>query len=213
MFFVFERINREMKMNRISVIAIILFVGALQSCSRIPDEAGFTRGQPESLLSVTSESVMVDLGQRNSLAQLANSLNSQSVSRAILTCSNGLVCKNAESLLNSNGVPYEVQSGATNSVALMYDTIIARDCDNKFVSNHNNPYNLNHTTYGCSTAMNQAMMVRDKRQFTDPLVLGPYDGFKAAQNYDSYLSREIDNRVIRAEQESISDNGSGGGAN
>jgi hypothetical protein len=185
----------------------------VQSCSQIPAEAGFTRGQPESLLSVNSESISIDLGQRNAISQLVNYINNDPT-RAVLTCSNSIMCSRAESLLSSYGVAYEVQSGAGNSVEIVYDRVSARDCDNKFVSNHNNPYNLSHTTFGCSSAMNQAMMVRDKRQFTDPLVLGPYDGFKAAQNYDSYLSREIDERIIQATQESTSSSsGSGGGSN
>lgn len=198
-------------MRKISILTIAVLAFAVQSCSRIPDEVGFTRGQPESLLSVNSESVSVDLSQRNALAHVVNYISRDGASRAILTCSNGLLCNRVETLLNEYGVPYEVQSGASNSVAVIYDNIIARDCDNRFVSNHNNPYNLNHTTYGCSTAMNQAMMVRDKRQFVDPMVLGPYDGFKAAQNYDSYLSREVDNRVIKAERDSIGGSGSGQG--
>ena len=197
-------------MKRMSVLAVLVLVGALQSCSRIPQEEAWTRGQPESLLSVNTESVSIDLGQRNALAALVNSLNSAEPSRAILTCSNTLVCGRAETLLKSYDVPYEVQTGTTNSVALVSDNITARDCDNRFVSNHNNPYNLNHTTFGCSMAMNQAMMVRDKRQFTDPLVLGPYDGFKATQNYDSYLSREVDDRVIKAQRTSIVDGTSSG---
>ena len=197
-------------MKRVSVITMLVLVGTVQSCSQIPQEAAWTRGQPESLLSVNSESVSIDLGQRNAMAQLVNNLNSSNASRAIITCSNTLVCGRAETLLNSYDVPYEMQSGATNSVTLVSDNITARDCDNAFVSNHNNPYNLNHTTYGCSTAMNQAMMVRDKRQFTDPLVLGPYDGFKAAQNYDSYLSREVDDRVIKAQRTSVTEGTSSG---
>jgi len=192
------------------MLTIVLL--AVQSCSRIPEEAGFTRGQPESLLSVNSESISIDLGQRNAIAQLANYLNNEP-SRAVVTCSNDLVCARAKTILNSYDVAYEVQSGASNSVEVIFDRISARDCDNRFVSNHINPYNLNHTTYGCSTAMNQAMMVRDKRQFIDPLVLGPYDGFKASQNYDSYLSREVNDRVIQATQESISGNGNSGSGN
>ncbi len=201
-------------MKRFSIIAAILAVTFTQSCSRIPAETGFTRGQPENLLSVNSESVTVDLNQRNAIAQVVNYSNSEDITRAILTCSNSLLCGRAESVLNQYGVPYEVRSGAVNTVAMISDRIIARDCDNKFVSNHHNPYNLSHRTFGCSMAMNQAMMVRDKRQFTDPMVLGPYDGFKAAQNYDSYLSREVDDRAIQAGRESISGStGSNGGSN
>lgn len=191
-------------MKKFSILAVVLVVGLVQSCTRIPDQEGFSRGQPENLLSVNSESVSIDLNQRNAMAQLVNYVNNSEISRAIITCANGLLCSRVESVLEQYGVPYDVQSGPTDSVAVVYDRIIARDCDNKFYSNHINPYNLNHATFGCSTAMNQALMVRDKRQFTDPLVLGPYDGFKAAQNYDSYLSREVDNRTIKAERESIS---------
>jgi type IV pilus biogenesis protein CpaD/CtpE len=199
-----------MKMKRMSVVAVLVLVGALQSCSKIPQEAAWSRGQPESLLSVNTESVSIDLGQRNALATLVNNLNNSDVSRAVVTCSNTLVCSRAETLLNSYNIPYDVQTGATNSVAIISDNISARDCDNRFISNHNNPYNLNHTTFGCSIAMNQVMAVRDKRQFTDPLVLGPYDGFKGSQNYDSYLSREVDDRVIKAQRDSVADGTSRG---
>lgn len=200
-------------MRKFSILAIAILASVAQSCSKIPNETGFTRGQAESLLSVNSESVSIDLGQRNALAQVVNYVNNDNASRAILTCSNGLLCNRVESVLNQYGVPYEVKSGAGNSVAVIFDNIIARDCDNKYYSNHNNPYNLSHTTFGCSMAMNQAMMVRDKRQYTDPVVLGPYDGFKAAQNYDSYLARELDDRVIRSGRDSItgtSESNSGG---
>lgn len=194
-------------MNRFVIGAVILLAGAVQSCSKIPDEAYFTRGQPESLLSVNTEAITIDLAQRNALATLTSYVSSEDASRAVVTCSNGLVCTRAQAVLDQYNVPYDVVSGATNSVAIEYDRIEARDCDNRFISNHNNPYNLNHPTFGCSMAMNQVMMVRDKRQYTDPLVLGPYDGFKAAQNYDTYLSRQVDDRVIQVQQESVSGNG------
>ena len=87
-------------------------------------------------------------------------------------------------------IPYEVVEGAKNTVELTFEEIVAKDCNNSFVSNHINPYNLNHTTFGCSTALNQVQMVSDKTQFTNPKLLGSYDGQKAVQNAEAYLAKE-----------------------
>lgn len=192
------------KMRNFVIGLTSVFALQLSACSEVPDEAYFTRGQPESLLSVNTESVSVDLNQRNAAAQIAKILSGEEASRAVLSCSNAMVCQRAERTLNQYKLPYEIVQGQGNSVSIIYDRIVMRECDNRFVTNHNNPYNLNHRGFGCSIAMNQALAVKDKRQFTDPLVLGPYDGFKAAQNYDNYLARQDTNRVIQAQPESTS---------
>lgn len=190
-------------MKKIVKIALVAGLVVNTSCSVIPGKAHFTRGQPESLLSVATESVNVDLNQRNALVQLTNWVNRQEPANAVLNCSNMQVCERAANVLDQFGIPYEKRDSASNVATLNYERIMARDCDNRYMTNHINPYNLNHPTFGCSTAVNMVQHIRDKRQITDPLLLGDYDGFKAAQNYDSYLSREFEDRVIEVEQESV----------
>lgn len=55
------------------------------------------------------------------------------------------------------------------------------------MDNSINPYNLNHRTFGCSTAVNMVQMVGDKRQFTSPALLDFRDGENAVQDYETYL--------------------------
>lgn len=159
----------------------------LAACSEIPKEAYYNRGQPESLLSATSEKVSIPLDGKKSLADLADMLGRDAPTGAEFSCSgNKNLCKKAEKTLKSFGVSYE-KVGGPNAVVLHYDKVTARDCNNRFISNHINPYNLNHPAFGCSIAVNQVQMVSDKSQFVNPKLLGRYDGTKAVQNYDSYL--------------------------
>lgn len=191
-----------------TILSSFIVLSVLTSCSEIPKESYWDRGQAESLLSVSTEAVTIDLNQRNALAQLTNWLNRQEPANAILSCSNRRMCTRAGQVLDQFDVAYEERAGAGNNVSLVYERVMSRDCENRFITNHINPYNMNHPTFGCSTAANHVQMVGDKRQFTDPLLLGPYDGQKAAQDYDSYLSRDFDNKVIEAQQESVVDNSS-----
>jgi hypothetical protein len=170
-------------------IAFLTVLIALSACSNIPKSAYFTRGQPETLLEVTDQVVDIDVSSRNGIGRLNNAIKSNNPSSAVLSCSNQMLCNEAAAVLDRNNVPYDRQRGMGNKVTLSYSEVEARDCESAFITNHNNPYNLNHPTFGCSIAVNQVQMVSDKRQFTDPLLLGPYDGQKATQNYDSYLSR------------------------
>ena len=127
--------------------------------------------------------------QRNGLQQLTQLVNTKPPSHAQLTCSNRMMCDRATEILDQYKVSYQKTNGSVNTVTLTYKDIQARDCENRYIDNHINPYNLNYPTFGCSVSVNQVQMVSDKRQFVDPVLLGSYDGEKAVQNYDSYLSR------------------------
>ncbi len=172
------------------ILLTALTISSLAACSQIPKQAYYNRGQPESLLSVTSEETTIDLRQRNGLQQLTQAVNKHAPSNAELSCSNQMLCTRAVEILNQYKVPYHQTTGAYNTVTLNYKTVEAKDCENRYIDNHINPYNLNHPTFGCSIAINQVQMVSDKRQFVDPVLLGSYDGEKATQNYDTYLSRQ-----------------------
>ncbi len=178
-----------MKSKTIKILNLAL-LSALVACSQIPGKAYVERGQPESLLEVSNEEITIDLAQRNGIIQLESIAGSKQPTSAELTCSNRLFCAKAVEILTRNNIPYNTTSGIGNRVALSFQNVVARDCESRYITNHNNPYNLNHVTFGCSVAANQVQMVSDKRQFVDPLLLGGYDGQKAAQNYDTYLSRD-----------------------
>ena len=186
----------------VKFLALALVIGQA-ACTVIPKSAYSDQWKAESLVDVSTESVNVDLGRRNALAQLANMIRSQEPTSATLYCSNMQVCDRAGSFLDNNGIPYEIRNAESNVASLSFERPVARDCDNRFIDNRINPYNLHHPTFGCASGVNSVQMIRDKRQITDPLILGPYDGFKATQNYDSYQAREFDDRVIEVEQESV----------
>lgn len=172
----------------------IIFISSallLTACIVMPQEAYFNRGQPESLLSIASEEVTVGLDGYGGIRQLTDWIDRQSPSRARLVCSSPEICDSAAQILDQYNVPYEQVDGVRNQVSLSFENVEARDCENRFVTNHINPYNLNHTTFGCTMAVNQVQMVTDKNSFTDPKLLDQYDGQKAVQNYDTYISREV----------------------
>ena len=160
----------------------------VSGCSRIPSDAYKTR-TAESLLTASTQSVEIDLSSNSAPMQMTNWINKQEPSSAILSCATQAACIRAKEVLAQFGISYEERGGLKDQVTLVYDNIVARDCDNRFITNHINPYNMNHPSFGCAMAVNTVQMVGDKRQFTDPMLLGPYDGQKATQNYDDYLSR------------------------
>jgi type IV pilus biogenesis protein CpaD/CtpE len=172
------------------IIIAMVSVSALSACvSNLPKSTYFDRGQPETLLQTTDEVTSINISNHSGIARLSSAVKSSQPSSAVVTCANELLCNEAVKVLEASNVPYERQRGAINNVSISYTQVQARDCESSFITNHINPYNLNHPTFGCAIAVNQVQMVSDKRQYTDPLLLGPYDGQKATQNYDSYLSR------------------------
>lgn len=176
-----------MKYSFLLLVALV----STSACTQIPGTAYFERGAPESLLSVSSEEVTVSLENPGGERQLTDWIDRQQPSRAKLYCAAGNTCDNAAEILDQFNIPYDQIDGARNQVVLTFERVEARDCENRYITNHINPYNLNHPTFGCSMAVNQVQMVTDKTQFTDPKLLDQYDGQKATQNYDKYMSRDI----------------------
>ncbi|MFO1242794.1 MAG: CpaD family pilus assembly lipoprotein [Rickettsiales bacterium] len=161
---------------------------ALTGCSEIPGEAYYNRGTPESLLDVSSEVVTLQVSSQEELDEVTRYIDEDQPTRAEIYCMDGdMMCGSAEQTLNLYGVEYEVVPSATSEVHLIYERVLARDCENRYIDNSINPYNLNHPTFGCSLASNLVQMVSDKRQFVSPSLLDPMDGEKAGQVYRSYL--------------------------
>ena len=170
--------------NLTSLIALLALTAA---CDTIPEEAYFDRGQPESLLDQSSEVVNFDIYDTQSITELTNWVNQDQPSRAELYCMEGdATCMETEQVLNQFGVPVTYSPSSDNMVTLVYERILARDCENRYIDNSINPYNLTHPTYGCSLAVNMVQQVTDKRQFTSPALLGYTDGLQTQRVMDSY---------------------------
>lgn len=157
------------------------------ACSTIPRDAYFNRGTPESLLDMSSEVVNVNIHDAGGLDELAGWINRDVPSRAELYCSNASAsCGKAREILAQFGVDYRQMPEAKGSVSLYYERVMARDCENRYIDNSINPYNLNHPTFGCSSAANMVQMVSDKRQFVNPDIMTYPDGEKTVQAYRAY---------------------------
>jgi hypothetical protein len=159
----------------------------LVACSEIPKEAYYNRGEPESLLDVSSEVVNLPIDSPANIQELINQVNKDQPTSAELHCSTSdALCEETENVLHQFGVPVKHSLSASGGVELVYQRIMARDCESRYIDNTINPYNLNHPTFGCSLAANSVQMVSDKRQFTNPAMMGNSDASKAVQTLEFY---------------------------
>ncbi len=159
----------------------------LTACSTVPPGAYFERGTPESLLDVSSEVVNLSVASEEALDELAEWVNQDQPTRAELYClDTDPYCAAAQEVLDLYGVPTMYVLAADNSVSLVYERVLARDCENRYIDNHINPYHLNHPTFGCSVAANMVQSVSEKHQFVSPNLMDYPDARKAVQNYQTY---------------------------
>ncbi len=77
---------------------------------------------------------------------------------------------------------------AENTVSLIYERVMARDCDNRYIDNSKDSASFHHASFGCSVRVNMVQMVTDKRQFINPALMDYTDGTKAAKIYQKYLN-------------------------
>ena len=161
---------------------LLLSALSLGACSEIPKEAYFNRGDPESLLDASSEVVNVKLESRASIDELTQWVNQDQPTRAELVCvEGGRLCNEAGRVLEQFGVEVMRVSAPDNNVSLVYERVVARDCENRYIDNRINPYELHHPTFGCTLASNMVQMVSDKGQFVSPPMMDMGDGEKAVQ--------------------------------
>lgn len=171
-------------MKNIFYAFMVLLLGA---CNQIPAEQYYNRGDPYSLLDSSSEVVNVSLISEDSITEIVQWIDQDQPTQAELYCLEGdTLCMQALETLESFHVPVTYIPAADNSLTLVYDRVVARDCDNRYMDNPINPYNLNHPTFGCSVAVNMVQMISDKRQLTSPALLDYMDGERAVQTYQLY---------------------------
>jgi type IV pilus biogenesis protein CpaD/CtpE len=171
-------------MKNTPLLALLL---ALPACSEIPAQAYFNRGNPENLIDGSSEVVTMKLSSTTALNELASMVAQDPPTRVELNCAaNDGLCMEARQLFDQYAVPVDVNAGP-QGITMIYERVVARDCENRYIDNSINPYNLHHPTFGCSISANMVQMVSDKRQFTNPNLMDYADGEKAYQVYRVYL--------------------------
>ncbi len=182
-------------MKAIQTLLTTALVTSLAACSSIPEGAHSERGTPESLLDVSSEIVTVELLGTESVQEIREWAEADQPSRAEIYCMEGdILCDSVEETLSLYGVEYEWIPSHVSEVNLVYERVIAHDCQHHYIDNRINPYNLNHPAFGCSIASNIVQMVSDRRQFVNPDLLGFYDGkstMKGVQAYRDFDAKDF----------------------
>lgn len=162
---------------------------AATACSQIPAEAYYERGSPESLLDVSSEVVNLSTEGEVALAELTQWIEQDQPTRAELYCAQDSAdCAQAQEIMALYGIPNVYVPAEDNTVSLVYERVLARDCENRYIDQPINPYHLNYSTFGCSTAANMVQMVADKQQFVSPNLMDYPDARKPVQAYQLYLA-------------------------
>ncbi|MFZ4124442.1 MAG: hypothetical protein ACOYJ2_00020 [Rickettsiales bacterium] len=171
---------------RAILAALALMTLTVSACERPTPQAYFNRGGPESLIDVSSEVVNLTIQSDSELNDLSDWINRDQPTRAELYCTDGdPMCEEAKQVLDLYGVPTLLVPSGEQTVTLVYERILARDCEQRFIDN-DNPYNLNHASFGCSIAANIVQHVPNKQQFVNPNLMDYPSAEKGVQAYENY---------------------------
>lgn len=183
------------------------------SCSEIPKQAYASRGQPEALLTSQPKKADFDLNSKKSLKHILSWTQEYGPSDAVLSCQEtSTLCTRLEHALQRHGVKTTRLYADTNKVTFTYAEIAAHQCENRYIDNMINPYNLSYPTLGCSIATNEVMMVTKRRTFTNPDLMGNPDARKTVQTFDQYYTpSKADTNLSGMSGSSISSSGGGSG--
>ena len=140
------------------------------ACGKEPPPSAFLdRGGPEALLDVSSEVVNLSVATTSDRKDLSNWIDKDQPTRAELNCASGnRNCTQAQKILDLHGVPVVNGNGSDQTVTLIYQRILARDCSQRYVDNVPNYYNAYHPDFGCSISANIVQEVTDKQEFVSP---------------------------------------------
>lgn len=149
---------------------LVITLAVLGACGQSPsDSAYLNRGGPESLLDVSSEVVNLSVASPSELKDLSAWIEKDQPTRAELNCQEGTKrCIEAHKVLDLYGVPTSNGAGDDQSVSLVYERILARDCSPKLEFEQPNYHNTNHAHFGCAVAANMVQSVTDKQSFVSP---------------------------------------------
>ena len=151
-----------------------------------PDSAFYNRGGPEQLLDTSSE--VVNLSVANGAANKALSawVTQDKPSRAELYCkATDANCIEAKKVLELQRIPVMPVASQENTVALVYERLVARDCDQRYRDSGQDWHFKNAPESGCSVAANIVQHVSDKRQFVNPALM---DNPRATGPVNTYIN-------------------------
>lgn len=172
------------------LVALPLLALALTACNTIPASAYKTPGQPESLIDRSGENVSIPLASEANLQDVIDWVQRDKPQRVEVSCTpDAELCTRVHKTLDAYNLPFEVvnPNAQSTQVTLIYDRVVLRDCNHRYVSDHNNPHNLNYNGFGCSNAVNMLQMVSDHEQFINPALSDLPDAERADKVFGNYL--------------------------
>jgi len=173
-----------MNKKYLSLIAVSL---VLVSCAKTPKEAYYDRGNPESLLDYSSEVVNLKIQSAASVSEMTRVINKNQPTRAEVSCNtSSAICNQVKKVMAQFKVKTKYTDSNKNTVALVYEKVLARDCQSRYIDNPRNQENLNYPTLGCANAVNMVQMVTDKKEFTNPALMETPDAGKSVQAIENY---------------------------
>lgn len=167
------------------VFALATLLALMAACGAPPSDRAYGgRGSPESLLDRSLEVVTLNTATRQDLDDLATWIARDVPTRAELNCpTSDANCREAERMLIKKNVPVIKGVDGAYAVTLVYERIIARDCNPSFRNHSANYYNTNHPAFGCAIAANIVQHVTDKNEITDPATLDAAPASRAVTTF------------------------------
>jgi hypothetical protein len=168
-----------------ALTALCILTLTLAAC-RPPDSAYDNRGGPESLVDVSTEVVNLDITSAGELNDLSAWINRDQPTRAELYCLEGEpLCVEARQVLDLYGVPTQQMQSSVANVTLIYERILARDCNARYVDDKNLT-NVSQPAFGCAIAANMVQQISNKQQIVRPNLMDYPEGEKAVEVYKYY---------------------------
>lgn len=183
---------KHARLDTILIAALALVaLSSMSACKKIPAEAYFNRGAPESLMDYSSEVVNLSIASAVEVNEFSSWVNRDQPTRAELYCTSGSAqCDEAKKVLDLFSVPYTHVPSSQATATLVYERSLARDCEQRYIENGENHYNLNHPTFGCSLSANIVQHASDKKQILNPNIMDDPYSTRSVQTYKRYLDSD-----------------------
>lgn len=173
-------------MRPITSLTALLLIGLVSACGRYEDGT-FSRGAPERLLDVSSEVVNLGVTTPAQVDELSQWVGRDQPTRAELYCAEGAkLCNEARKVFDLYGVPVTFVPSSTQTATLVYERVLARDCDQTFRDDLQLWHNEHHPAFGCSISANIVQHVTQKQQFVNPNLTDYRDAQSAVNHYTTY---------------------------
>lgn len=177
-------------MRPIPFFTALLLLGLVSACGRYEDGT-FSRGAPERLLDVSSEVVNLSVATSAQVDELSQWVGRDQPTRAELYCSEGApLCREARQVFDLYGVPVTFVSSGNQTATLVYERVLARDCNQSFRDDLQLWQNEHHPAFGCAISANIVQHVTQKQQIVNPNLTDYRDAESAVNNYTSYQRAE-----------------------